>query len=36
LFRVAVTYRDPVTSPLLRLLLGPTYTSTSEAAAVGQ
>ena len=34
LFRVAVTYHDPVTSPLLRLLLGPTYTSTSEATAI--
>src|SRR6202022_2927417 len=28
LFSVAITYRDPVTSPLLRLLLGPTFTST--------
>jgi hypothetical protein len=36
LFKVAVTYRDPVTSPLLQLLLGPTYTSTSEATAIAQ
>ena len=35
LFSVAITYRDPVTSPLLRLLLGPTFTSTSEATVVG-
>jgi hypothetical protein len=35
-FTVAVTYSDPVTSPLLRLLLGSTYTSTSEATAVGR
>lgn len=36
LFRVAVTYHDPVTSPLLRLVIGPTYTSTSEATAASQ
>jgi hypothetical protein len=36
LFKVAVTYHDPVTSPLLRLLIGPTYTSTSEATAITQ
>lgn len=36
LFKVAVTYRDPVTSPLLRLLIGPTYTSTTEATAITQ
>jgi hypothetical protein len=30
------TYRDPVTSPLLRLLLGPTFPSTSEATVIGQ
>jgi len=35
-FTVAVTYRDPVTSPLLRLFLGSTFTSTSEATVVGQ
>lgn len=35
-FRVQVTYHDPVTSPLLRLLIGPTYTSTSEATAFTQ
>ena len=34
LFSVAITYRDPVTSPLLRLLLGSTFTSTSEATVV--
>jgi hypothetical protein len=32
---VAVTYRDPVTSPLLRLFIGPTYTTTSEATVLG-
>jgi hypothetical protein len=35
-FTVAVTYRDPVTSPLLRLFMGSTFTSTSEATVVGQ
>src|SRR6202165_3038664 len=35
-YTVAITYKDPVTSPLLRLLLGPTFTSTSEATVVGQ
>ena len=35
-FTVAITYRDPVTSPLLRLLLGSTFTSTSEATVLGQ
>jgi hypothetical protein len=35
LYTVAITYRDPVTSPLLRLLLGSTFTSTSQAT-VGQ
>jgi hypothetical protein len=35
-FTVAITYRDPVTSPLLRLLLGSTYTSTSEATVLAQ
>jgi hypothetical protein len=36
LLKVAITYSDPVTSPLLQLLLGPTYTSTSEATAIAQ
>jgi hypothetical protein len=35
-YTVAITYKDPVTSPLLQLLLGPTFTSTSEATVVGQ
>jgi len=35
-FTVAITYKDPVTSPLLRLLLGPTFTSTSQATVVAQ
>ena len=35
-FTVAITYSDPVTSPLLRLLLGSTFTSTSDATVVGQ
>jgi hypothetical protein len=35
-FTVAITYHDPVTSPLLRLLLGSTFTSTSEATVLGQ
>jgi len=35
-FRVAITYRDPVTSPLLRLFMGSTFTSTCEATVVGQ
>ena len=36
LFKVAVTYHDPVASPLLRMFIGPTYTSTSEATAIAQ
>ncbi|MDQ6713036.1 MAG: hypothetical protein M3Z28_07580 [Candidatus Dormibacteraeota bacterium] len=36
IFTVAITYRDPVTSPLLRLILGPTFTSTSQATVLGQ
>jgi hypothetical protein len=36
LITVAVTYRDPVTSPLLRVLFGSTFTSTSEATVLGQ
>jgi hypothetical protein len=35
-FTVAITYRDPVTSPLLRMILGPTFTSTSQATVLGQ
>ena len=35
-FTVAITYKDPVTSPLLRLFMGSTFTSTSEATVVGQ
>ena len=35
-YTVTIIYHDPVSSPLLRLLLGPTVTSTSEATAVGQ
>src|ERR1700682_1287010 len=35
LYSVVIPSRDPVTSPLLRLLLGPTFTSTSEATVVG-
>jgi hypothetical protein len=35
-FTVAVTYKDPVTSPLLQLFMGSTFTSTSEATVVGQ
>jgi hypothetical protein len=35
-FTVTVTYHDPVSSPLLRLFIGPTFTSTSEATVVGQ
>jgi hypothetical protein len=35
LVTVAVTYRDPVTSPLLQVLLGSTFTSTSEATVLG-
>jgi hypothetical protein len=33
---VAVTYRDPMTSPLLRVFFGSTFTSTSEATVLGQ
>jgi hypothetical protein len=36
LVTVRVTYRDPVTSPLLRILLGSSFTSTSEATVLGQ
>lgn len=35
-FTVAITYRDPVNSPLLRLFMGSTFTSTSDATVVGQ
>lgn len=35
-FTVTITYHDPVTSPLLQMIIGPTFTSTSEATAVGQ
>src|SRR4029077_743018 len=35
-FRVAITYRDPVTYSLLRLFMGSTFTSTGEATVVGQ
>jgi hypothetical protein len=35
-YTVAITYRDPVTSPLLGVLLGSTYTSTSEATVAGE
>jgi hypothetical protein len=35
-FTVAITYRDPVTSPMLRLILGSTFTSTSQATVFGQ
>jgi hypothetical protein len=35
-FTVTVTYKDPVTSPLLRLFMGSTFTSTSEATVAGQ
>ena len=30
---VTVTYREPITSPLLRWLLGATYTTTAEASS---
>jgi hypothetical protein len=33
---VAITYRDAVTSPLLRLFIGSTFTSSSEATVVGR
>jgi hypothetical protein len=32
-YTIAITYRDPVTSPLLRLLLGSSVMSTREATA---
>jgi hypothetical protein len=35
-YTVAITYRDPVTSPLLGVLLGATYTGTGEATVVGE
>ena len=35
-YTVAITYKDPVTSPLLRLFMGSTFTSTSDATVVGQ
>lgn len=35
-FTVVITYRDPVNSPLLRLFMGSTFTSTSEVTVVGQ
>jgi hypothetical protein len=35
-FTVAITYRDPVNSPLLRLFMGSTFTSTSEATVIGE
>lgn len=36
LFTVTMVYRDPVTSPLLRLVFGATFTSTSEATVSAQ
>ena len=36
LYTVTIIYHDPVSSPLLRLVLGPTMTSTSEATVVGE
>ena len=36
LFTVTIIYHEPVSSPLLQLLLGPTFTSTSEATVVAQ
>lgn len=35
-FTVAITYRGQVTSPLLQLLFGSTFTSTSQATVLGQ
>jgi hypothetical protein len=31
--RVTVTYQAPITSPLLRWLLGPTYSTTADASS---
>ena len=33
-FKVTVTYAQPVTSPLLRVLMGPLFITTSEASSV--
>ena len=33
-FKVTVTYAQPVTSPLLRVLIGPLFITTSEASSV--
>lgn len=33
LVRVRLTYREPVTSPLLRLVVGDTFTTTGDASA---
>ena len=33
-FKVTVTYAQPVTSPLLRMLIGPLFITSSEASSV--
>jgi hypothetical protein len=35
LYRVTVSYREPVTSPLLQLFMGETVTSSAEATSTG-
>jgi hypothetical protein len=32
-YLVSITYREQITSPLVRLLLGPTFTATAEASS---